>query len=232
MTQGFEDRKLGQQQAGPCVEFDPARLELLYTGRFYSFRKPDQLLAAVLAMDGVRLSLVAPELPVACADITRRHGSKVRYLGHLGHLATMALQRRADVLVSIGNDGMAAQVPGKFYEYLGSGRPILHLLAEGGDPCRGLVESLEAGWTCKNDVVDVTSLLEMLMRAKHNGAVLHARAGARDRTAAFGWSRVGERYSALVKDVAHASGRAPHEPPASAPVAGASVGGLAIDDTQ
>ena len=43
------------------------------------------------------------------------------------------LQNEADVLVNLGNR-MANQMPSKVYEYLGSGKPILHLAANREDP--------------------------------------------------------------------------------------------------
>ena len=199
LTQGFEDRD-GAESGQLDIEFGSASLELLYCGRFYPFRKPDQLLAAMDGLDGVRLTIISPELPAGCTKLAALEGGKVRYLGHLRHGEALALQRRADVLVSIGNDGMAAQMPGKLYEYLGAKRPILHLLGEGGeDPAAALIDSFGVGWSCVNDAGAVRDRLEKLLAAKHNGALAQARVGAWAAIEAFGWSRIGRRYSALVE---------------------------------
>lgn len=202
MTQGFEDRGTVRCPSDCAeVEFDPQRLEILYSGRFYAFRKPDHLLAAVVSMEGVRLSILSPELPDEYAHLVASSNDKVRYLGNLSHLASLELQRRADVLVSIGNDGLEAQTPGKIYEYLGSGRPVLHLLAQGADPCRDLLEPMSMGFTCANAANSVRHSLEMLVESKHNGLLPRAGTADQERVAAYGWGRIGSRYSALLEDV-------------------------------
>lgn len=203
LTQGFEDRGDAESRHLSDVEFGLASLELLYCGRFYPFRKPDQLLAAVDRLEGVRLTIMSPELPAGCAKPALLESGKVRYLGQLRHDEALALQRRADVLVSIGNDGMGAQIPGKLYEYLGARRPILHLLGDGGeDPAAALVDSTGAGWSCVNDVRAVRDMLEKMLAAKHNGTLGQDRTGTAAAIEAFGWSRIGRRYSTLVERLA------------------------------
>ncbi len=62
----------------------------------------------------------------------------VEFTGPLPHAATRALQRSADVLLLWKPPGAPTMVPGKTYEYLDAGRPILGLL-EPGDEAAELV---------------------------------------------------------------------------------------------
>ncbi len=55
----------------------------------------------------------------------------VAFPGPLPHAESRALQRDADVLVMWKMERMEATVPGKLYEYLDSGRPVVGLLAAG-----------------------------------------------------------------------------------------------------
>jgi glycosyltransferase involved in cell wall biosynthesis len=62
----------------------------------------------------------------------------VDFPGPLAHAATRALQRAADLLLLWKPHGMPTMVPGKLYEYLETGRPLVALL-EPGDEAAVLV---------------------------------------------------------------------------------------------
>src|SRR5690606_6021948 len=123
VTQGF-DAASTDASAPADAPFDDARLELLYTGSLYAFRRVDALLDALRMVPQARLGIAAVTVPEAILDAAKALPGQVRLLGFLPHRATLALQRRADVLVNLANDD-PVQVPGKFYEYLGAARPIL-----------------------------------------------------------------------------------------------------------
>ena len=200
ITQGFDDHS--SDAAGDIqVDFEPNRLELLYVGRFYPFRRPHELLEAVRETQGVRLTIASPEMPRECEDILVASSGKIRFLGEVSHAAALALQRRADVLVSIGNDGMDAQVPGKLYEYLGAGRPILHLLATGdADPAGELIRTLGVGQLSRNRREDLRLAFEALQTSKRHGTLAPL---GRDRGGAhleYSWRCIGTRYSNLIAD--------------------------------
>jgi glycosyltransferase involved in cell wall biosynthesis len=69
----------------------------------------------------------------------------VEFTGSLPHGETRALQRVADLLLLWKPRGFRTMVPGKIYEYLDAGRPLLALLEEG-DEAEQLVR--RAGGTC------------------------------------------------------------------------------------
>jgi glycosyltransferase involved in cell wall biosynthesis len=85
------------------------------------------------------------------------HLANVRHIGHVSRAAAISLQRSADALVLITGDATAA-VTGKLFEYLGAGRPILHLGREGA--AARILQETAAGVTIPHD--DVRAISEQL----------------------------------------------------------------------
>ncbi len=165
LTQGFDGRVVA---GGDRRSSD--RLELLYTGSFYSFRRANDLVEAVAAEPGIRLNIAAIKVPDEIVQASRRAPEAIRLLGFLPHAAALELQRQADVLVNIGNDD-PCQVPGKLFEYLGAGRPILHLDDDGMSAAAELIRAYRRGWTCPNRREAIGARLKELLAARREGAM-------------------------------------------------------------
>jgi glycosyltransferase involved in cell wall biosynthesis len=144
LPQGYDAPAAAAPGVECPVELEERMLELVYTGSFYAFRHPRGLVEAVLEREGVRLTVATRTPPDWLIEVADARPDRIRLLGFLPHDQALALQRSADVLVNIANDD-PVQLPGKLFEYLGAGRPILHIgEARGlefllGDGCRGLV---------------------------------------------------------------------------------------------
>lgn len=172
LTQGYDDRRDGcAEQANPDTRGD-APLEMLFCGRLYGFRNPDNLLRALETTPGVRLTLVLGDPPPidlleGCAARDR-----IRVTGKLPHEQVLDLQREADILLNIGNRAMPAQLPGKVFEYLGAGRPILHICPAGeeaDDAATRLVLEGHRGWVSPDDPILIAALLSELVLLKLEG---------------------------------------------------------------
>ncbi len=170
LPNGYDDRR--PEPAPPLLEFDPGRLELLYTGRLYTYRDPAALLEAVAATPGVRLTLVVPDPPDArIADLIASAGDRVRVHGALPHTAVMDLLAAADVLVNVGDGTGSVQVPAKVYEYLGVPRPILHVVTGPDDTVAAMLEPLKRGWIRDADPERLATFLQTLVACKRNGTL-------------------------------------------------------------
>ena len=167
ITQGFDLTPAPQDGSVGAGVFEAERLELLYTGSLYAFRRIDALLGALRAHPRIRLSIAAVTVPEAILAAARAAPQQLRLLGFLPHRHALALQRTADVLVNIANDD-PTQIPGKVYEYLGAARPILHLTANE-DLVAGQIGRLHRGWVCGNDEAAIAQQLLELLRAKDEG---------------------------------------------------------------
>jgi len=86
----------------------------------------------------------------------------VRMLGYCDHDETVGLLRTADLLFlpmhNLPPGIRATIVPGKTYEYLASGRPILAAVPEG--DLRDMLASVDNAWICRPD--DVPSMMDIL----------------------------------------------------------------------
>lgn len=139
---------------------DQGRFTIVHAGTFINNRGPAVLLAALQ-----RIRTTAPE---ACAVIrvvfagaaravdrrmVRDAGlsATVSFTGYLPHAdSTRMLQRASALWLVMGPEETANVTPGKLFEYLGAGRPILASVPLGGEAARivretGAGEALPAG---------------------------------------------------------------------------------------
>jgi glycosyltransferase involved in cell wall biosynthesis len=168
-------------------------IELLYAGRFYQFRGPDELLAAIARTEGVRLSIASVDVPQVVLDHAEKYPTKIRLLGFLPHEEVLAAQQRADVLVNIGNED-PTQIPGKFFEYLGAGKPILHLSqTPDGDEVAGIIVDTGRGWVVENRRDDIAQRLNAMVRTP-----LRLDPAQDDKVKEYAWERIAIRLEELL----------------------------------
>lgn len=200
VTQGFDDDVQDQPDGLAQTLFDETRLELLYTGRLYAFRRIDWLLEAVIGNGPTRLTVVTHCAPAALVAAAERFPERIRLIGALPHQTILAMQRRCDVLVNVANDD-PVQVPGKFYEYLGAGKPILHVRSVGADAVTSILENGGHGDFIVSDVESLSALLKRLSNQKARGLSLGSRSLALD-TEEYTWRALARRVAAICKEAA------------------------------
>lgn len=199
LTQGYDHRFAA---AATGVPFDPNLLELVYTGSFYSFRRPEVLLDAVSGMPGVRLTVATSKPPQILVDYARSNPRAIRLLGFVGHGDALRIQRNADLLVNIANAD-PVQVPGKVYEYLGAPAPILHIGDDPNDAAAVMLNALGAGWAVRAERGEVARLLGHLLDVKrHSGKPIRS-AGARALVESkYSWSSLAANLAAACQRLA------------------------------
>ncbi len=184
---------------GSPPPLSPGKMSLVFTGNFYEqFRSPGAFAAALKEL--------------SCADITFTVAGdndrflplfagvdNVRFLGRLGHFACLDLQRRADVLLNIGN-AQPYQMPGKLYEYLGAGKPILHLSLTADDPGAALLRGIGAGIVVDNDPPAIARALRQLLAAWRQDVSTMPGSPDAARLAPHTWRARAEQWLALIAD--------------------------------
>lgn len=197
VTQGFDDTirpsDVGRKETPREV------IDILYTGSFYHFRRSDALVAAVLELPRVTLSIASPNPPSFLVEAASRNPERIRLLGFLTHSQVLELQRSSDILINIGNES-SCQVPGKLYEYLGAGRPILHIRGGPNDAAEEVVRDARRGVFCDNDPSSIRQVLQELSVAAAQGRLDSIFDLSAARVARFGWSRLTASYEELLCD--------------------------------
>lgn len=191
IRQGF-DPDFRTDAAHSGVLFDSGMLELLYTGSFYSFRSAQMLLDVVLSVPGVRLSIATIRAPDYLLEYVDRSQGRIRLLGFLPHTAAVAAQRQCDILVNLANAD-PVQVPGKIFEYLGAGKPVMHLRGEHQDATGTLVSATRAGWDIASTPEQIESALVEAIDCKAAGK-LSMRAPRRDQVGQYSWPSLAARW--------------------------------------
>jgi glycosyltransferase involved in cell wall biosynthesis len=155
---------------------DGQRFVITYAGALYVGRSPLPVLEALrrlgqvgdLSLDRVRLDLVlydgVRQLPDGrdVVDVAREMGlgDSVQVRGPLPRSETLKRLTDSNLLLLLGHN-FTVQVPGKLYEYLRSGRPILALVPEGAQT--DLLRATGGAWIVDPD--DVNSVVEAIRDA-------------------------------------------------------------------
>jgi glycosyltransferase involved in cell wall biosynthesis len=159
-----EDFASGHAASGPVHR---GRTTLVHLGTLTERRSPATLLEALRRLRerdpaaAGRLCLLQMGAVESCFDAALR---PLAATGHVevrpagSHAEALALMHAADVLVLIPNQATATAIPGKTYEYLASGRPVLALVEPGAT--RDLLREVGVRWLL--DVDDVASITEAL----------------------------------------------------------------------
>ncbi|WP_438998609.1 glycosyltransferase [Variovorax beijingensis] len=196
VPQGYDD---GQRAPAPwCGDFfDQSLLEVVYTGSFYGFRDPTAVISGLLRTQGVRLTVASMSVPPTLLALAREHPQYLRLLGFLPHDQALTLQSGADLVLNIANED-PVQVPGKLFEYLGSGRPILHV-GQPTDQVADLLQRAGVGWVCENSPDAVAGMLATLRDDRRAGRL----GDGLDRDPAllscYRWTRLAQDYESVLE---------------------------------
>jgi glycosyltransferase involved in cell wall biosynthesis len=157
---------------------DVDRFVLLHAGTLYGARNPLPIIAAIaraiangrLSPDTFRLRLLGPvNLGIDLEAECRRLGLErvVEFVPRVTRRESLREMLSASALLLV-QPGHAVSVPGKFYEYLAAGRPILSLADEGetADLVRGSGLGVSVRPDAGTDAIDAAllSILEMASR--------------------------------------------------------------------
>ena len=165
---------------------------IVYTGNFYhDFRNPDAIRQALSRLDSVYFVLVGSE-GHAFEELTN-----VEVIPKLGHFDCLHLQRACTVLLSLVNR-QAEQTPGKVMEYLGAGRPILHVFQQP-DFAADLIRRLNRGITVENRASAIEAAIRRL-QVQHEANTLHKDYDLGPEVVEpYGWRALGLSYARITQ---------------------------------
>jgi glycosyltransferase involved in cell wall biosynthesis len=194
-----------------AVSPDAAHFRLAFTGTLSLMEETGTLLEAVervaradpSAPRELRVDLVGPyDRDWEERARARGLGELVRFAGPRPHAESRTVQRAADALLlwKPGGPGYRTMVPGKLYEYLDSGRPILALLPEGDEAGEWVARA--GGWVGRPGGAEplAAEIARRLARWRSHGREPDARApGLESRTRAALAGELARALDALVE---------------------------------
>ncbi len=153
------------------VKLEPDTISVVHTGSLGGgvWRDPEPLFTAMRwiaahrpdASRRLRLVLAGPLDPRLNELLEQADGASVRYVGQLSRGAALARQRSAHALLLVASPHRASATPGKLYEYLAAGKPIIALAGEG--ETAQIVQETRTGMTVAPD--DVEGVVHALLAA-------------------------------------------------------------------
>ena len=210
VPQGYDDHNRTPAPWGEDF-FDQSLLEVVYTGSFYGFRDPGAVVDGLLRTQSVRLTVASMSIPPPLLALAHEHPSRLRLLGFLPHDQALTLQSGADVVLNIANED-PVQIPGKLFEYLGSGRPILHV-GDRTDQSAELLKKAGTGWVCENRAVAVAGMLAMLRDDKRAGRLGNGLDRDPALLARYHWKRLAQEYESVLEQARHRFDSGAGDPP-------------------
>lgn len=118
---------------------DDKKVRLVYAGTLYKkLRNPqfmNELLIKVLKqIDAEAIFLGGGDCEDIMRDAEIKSNNKINYIGMQPHTIAKEQIESADILLSIGNVE-SPMAPSKIYEYMSTGKPIIHVYTYDKDPC-------------------------------------------------------------------------------------------------
>lgn len=158
----------------------PGVLRIVYAGRLFKNRRGYELLEAAGGLLRERPDLAgrfrfeyyggrAPEIVARMDELVTRHGLEpvFRFFPDVPYRRSKALQKGADVLLLIvdGGETTSGVIPGKLFEYIAAGRPILCVAEEGATP--EIIRRGRLGWVERpGDVAGIQARLARILDAE------------------------------------------------------------------
>lgn len=115
------------------------RVSLVYAGTLYQkLRNPQFLINMLMELKNI-INYKAYFLGGGDCDLILKNAEKdssnvISYLGMQSHKKALEYINNADILLSIGNEE-SPMAPSKIYEYMSTGKPIIHVYTYKKDPC-------------------------------------------------------------------------------------------------
>lgn len=120
-------------------KYGNSNLRFVYTGTLYKkLRNPEFLLKILIdlsrKMEMEAIFLGGGDCGYLINEAEKKSNGAIRHLGMKPHETAIEYISNADVLLSIGN-AESPMAPSKIYEYMSTGKPILHVYTYDKDPC-------------------------------------------------------------------------------------------------
>lgn len=199
---GYDSETIGAVAASPASQ-DRKKIVVTYVGTLYRTTDPMPVIEAIRKLpDNVKSALQfefvghieEPHYYEALLSL----GDMVQLRGFLPQKEALRSVKEADFALLISHDRM--NIPAKFYDYIGAGKPVLAAVNPQG-ATRRMIEHLQAGrWA---DINDQAAIREMLIDAsRQQDSTSNVFLPDKDRISMFERRVLSRRYAELLREVA------------------------------
>ena len=215
LPNGFDATRL--VRSVPSAKPRPdGKIIVTYVGTIYASTEPTALVQALQSLPSevksrFRLRFIGHIEEPRFREALLQLGEMVELKGYLPQREALAAMSETDYVLLINHDPL--NVGGKFYDYVGGGKPILGAVHPEGET-RRLLEELRAGWWAGNRDVEGIRLLFIDVAARGN-SLLNKFQPDLEKIAQYERRVLAQRYAGLLHSIA---GRA-RERGSSAPAA-------------
>lgn len=173
-------------------------LHLVYTGNFYAdFRSPAEFASALRSIRDLDITVSFYGNHSAYQALFDNIPG-VNFFGLADHHTCLSAQQNCSALLSIGNN-QPFQIPGKVYEYLGVGVPILHLVNSAADEAGRLIMRVRAGIVVLNNARSIECALREIQLRWSEGTLQSMFSRDEEAIAEFAWSHRASHYKEVIE---------------------------------
>jgi glycosyltransferase involved in cell wall biosynthesis len=215
---GFDATKLSRSTSAPEPRSD-GKIIVTHVGTIYTSTEPATLVEALESLplelrSRFKLRFIGHIEEPRFREALLRLGDMVELKGFMPQREALAAMNETDYVLLINHDPL--NVGGKFYDYVGGGKPILGAVHAEGE-ARRLLDELRAGWWA--DIHDVEGIRQLFVDAAARGNSLHtAFQPDLDKIAQYERKVLAQRYARLLHSIA----RRPSESDSPVPAVGVS----------
>jgi hypothetical protein len=215
---GFDATRLHRSIPSPEPR-QGGRIVVTHIGTVYASTEPTTLIEAVQSLPSevksrFRLRFIGHIEEPRFREALLQLGEMVEMKGYLPQHEALAAMNETNYMLLINHDPL--NVGGKFYDYVGGGKPILGAVHPGGETHR-LLQEMRAGWWA--DIHDVEGIRRLFLDAA-------ARAGSLasefqpdvERIAQYERKVLAQRYASLLHSIAGRQREYDSHSPAAEPV--------------
>jgi glycosyltransferase involved in cell wall biosynthesis len=217
---GFDATKLSRSTSAPEPRSDD-KIIVTHVGTIYTSTEPATLVEALESLapelrSRFKLRFIGHIEEPRFREALLRLGDMVELKGFMPQREALAAMNETDYVLLINHDPL--NVGGKFYDYVGGGKPILGAVHAQGET-RRLLDELRAGWWA--DIHDVEGIRQLFVDAAARGNSLHtAFQPDLEKIAQYERKVLAQRYAGLLRSIARQQPESDSRAPAAG-VAGA-----------
>lgn len=175
-------------------------LNIFYAGTFYpEFRDPSNFIKALkeLNEEGFPIRLYIAGRNDSYLSEFQKY-SFIFYFGYKPHKSILYLYKDFDLLLCILNK-CETQIPGKFFEYLGSNKPILCVGYSENKEILSILKETNSGWFVKNDIEKIKDIIKYIYNLKKKSVL--SKKGNQDKIRQYSYQNQGKLLSSFIIDL-------------------------------